>query len=79
MGLLAVAVLGVGLLLILGGLIGLSLSQHLMAHQIREQASLRREIGDQWRALQMQRRAHGLGGSSCPDCGRAVAPDDGES
>ena len=78
MGLVAVAVLGVGLLLILGGLVGLSLSQRLMAHQIREQALVRRELGEQWRALQVQRRAHRLGRGTCPDCGRAVPPDDAE-
>lgn len=55
----AIVVLGVGLLLILGGLIGLSLSEHLMRHQIREQARARRELGEQWRALQMARRRGG--------------------
>jgi hypothetical protein len=75
MGLLTVTVLGVGLLLVLGGLVGHSLSQHLMAHQIREQASVRREVGEQWRALQMARRVHG---SSCPECGREELRNDGE-
>jgi hypothetical protein len=75
MGLLTVVVLGVGLLLILGGLIGHSLSQHLMADQIREQASVRREVGEQWRALQVVRRAHR---SNCPECGREVLRNDGD-
>jgi hypothetical protein len=73
MGLLTVAVLGVGLLLILGGLIGHSLSQHLLAHQIREQASVRRELGEQWRAVKIARRPRG---ASCPECGRQVVRDD---
>lgn len=76
MGLLTVALLGVGLLLILGGLIGHSLSQHLMTQQIREQAAVRREVGEQWRALQAARRAQG---TSCPECGREVPWDDGEA
>jgi hypothetical protein len=75
MGLLTVVVLGVGLLLILGGLVGHSLSQHLMAHQIREQAAARRAVGEQWRALQIQRHTRG---SSCPDCGREVLRNDEE-
>ena len=53
------AVLGVGLLLILGGLVGHSLTQHFMTRQIREQAAVRREIGEQWRALQIERRNRG--------------------
>jgi uncharacterized protein YneF (UPF0154 family) len=76
MGLLTVALLGVGLLLILGGLVGHSLSQHLMTQQIREQATVRREIGEQWRAMQAARRAQG---SSCPECGRVVLRNDGDA
>jgi uncharacterized protein YneF (UPF0154 family) len=61
MGQMTMAVLGVGLLLILGGLIGLSLAEHLMRQQIREQARVRREVGEQLRALQLGRE-RGRGG-----------------
>lgn len=64
------AVLGVGLLLILGGLVGHSLSEHLMARQIREQAALRREVGE--------RRRAGCAGPPCAVCARARA-DNGNS
>lgn len=47
-----VVVLGGGLLLIIGGLIGHSLSEYVLDRQIRRQAAAQREIGEQWRALQ---------------------------
>ena len=68
-----IAVLGCGLLVIFGGLIGHSLSQQFLNHDIRRQAALRRDIGEQWRAIQAfrsARRAH-----HCPHCGASI--DDG--
>ena len=50
MGLLTIAVLAGGMLLILGGLVGHSLSENLMDQQIREQAALRRADGERRRA-----------------------------
>ena len=66
-----IVVLGGGLLLILGGLVGHSLSQHLMTQQIREQARVRREIGERWRVLQAERADDGQHGPGCPGCLRA--------
>ncbi len=61
--LVVVAFLGGLTLVILGGLIGHSLSQHLLEDRLREQAALQRRIGVRWRALRNSLP------SRCPECG----------
>ena len=69
-GTVTIALLGCGLLVILGGLVGHSLSQQLLDRDIRDQAALRKEIGEQWRAIQAFRSAPDA--HRCPRCGAAV-------
>lgn len=57
------------LLIIFGGLLGHSLTQRLMASELRRRAELGREIGEQWRELVAERERRGL--SCCPRCGRS--------
>ena len=61
--LLLVHVLRSGEMLILGGLIGHSLTQHLLAREFRRLAVARREVGVQYRAIQAARS-----GQSFCDC-----------
>ena len=70
-----VIVLCGGMVLIIGGLIGHSLSQRQLKRRIKRQADLQRTIGEQWRALQKDRSRRSRG--SCPDCGDWRAPETG--
>ena len=61
-----VIVLCAGMLLIIGGSIGHSLSQRQLKRRIKRQAELQRTIGEQWRALQKDRSRRSR--NSCPSC-----------
>jgi hypothetical protein len=67
--LVTVIVLGCAVLVILGALIGHSMSERLRAEQIRRQAAVQRRIGEQWRELQAGR----LG--TCRRCGGTLEMD----
>jgi hypothetical protein len=67
--LVTVIVLGCAVLVILGGLIGHSMSERLRAEQIRRQAAVQRRIGEQWRELRTGRPA------TCGRCGGTLEMD----
>jgi hypothetical protein len=62
-----VVVLCSALLMIVGGLVGHSLSEHILAGELRRHTELRRQIGEQWRQISAE-RAQGR----CPRCDRAI-------
>jgi hypothetical protein len=67
MNIIVIVVLGGALLMILGGLVGLSLGQQLADGEVRRSARLRRESGDLWR--QMQADCAQRAAQRCPQCG----------
>jgi hypothetical protein len=77
--LVTVALLGSCTLLILGGLIGHSLSEQLRVRHVRRQAELGRRIGEEWRQIlafrQMTRRCPACG-ARFPFGGEPSGPDD---
>ena len=50
-----IALLGAGVLVVLGGLVGFSLAERGMDRQVRRNAEARKSIGAQWRALEAER------------------------
>ena len=55
------------LLVIFGGLVGHSLSQQMLAGDLRRTTELRREIGERWREMAAERQH-----SCCPHCGEPL-------
>jgi len=70
-----IALLGGSVLVIFGGLIGHSLSQHLLAGDLRRRAELGRTIGEQWRQMQAERDVSVV----CPHCGWAAHAERAEA
>lgn len=68
--LIVVYLLFASLLVIFGGLLGHTLTQQLMARELRQRAKLGREIGKQWRELQGELER--LDELCCANCGRSV-------
>jgi ABC-type bacteriocin/lantibiotic exporter with double-glycine peptidase domain len=69
-GTVVILVLGCALLVILGGLVGHELSRRSLNRDIRRQATLRKQLGEQWRAIEaFYSTQHDL---RCPECGAPV-------
>lgn len=76
MNIIIIAGLGGALLMIIGGLVGLSLGQQLADEEVRRSARLRRESGELWRQVQAECAQHAV--HRCPRCGAACALQHGK-